>query len=73
MRKFDESCLKQDKVTFAHKKLVDIYTVKINLEPLMVGKDFIWAVKLTKNTDPVWTFWLCYWIWCIWKFYIIRC
>ena len=43
MRKFDKSCLKQDKVTFAHKKLVDIYTVKINLEPLMVGKDFIWS------------------------------
>ena len=57
--KFDDSCLKQDKVTFIHKKVDNIFLVyEINLLPFNVGKDFafkgslFWAVKLTKNADP---------------------
>ena len=39
--KLDESCLKQDKLTFTHKQMVNIYIVyEINLWPLIVGKDF---------------------------------
>ena len=39
--KFNGSCLKQDKVTFAHKKVMTIYIVyQINLWPFSVCKDF---------------------------------
>ena len=57
--KFDDSCLKQGKVTFIHKKVDNIFLVyEINLLPFNVGKDFafkgslFWAVKLTKIADP---------------------
>ena len=52
-------CLKQDKVTFTYKQLVNIYIVyEINLRSYLQGADFTWgnflfgAVKLTKNADP---------------------
>ena len=57
--KFDRSCLKQEKVTLAHKQMVNIYIVfVINLWPLNVGKDFLLAnslfgaINLTTNPDP---------------------
>ena len=57
--KFDRSCLKQDKVTFTHKQVVNIYIIyEIKLWQFNVGKDFelkdslFGAVKLTKNADP---------------------
>ena len=57
--KFDGNCLKQDKVTFTHKQVVDIYIVyEINLWPFTVGQYFtlinslFGAVKLIKNADP---------------------
>ena len=55
--KFDESCLKQDKVKFTHGKTVNIYIVyKINLL-LKRRRDFTWgsalfgALELVKNAD----------------------
>ena len=57
--KFDESCLKQDKLTFIYTKVVNIYIVdEINLWSNTHGSDFtLWnslfgAVKLTINSDP---------------------
>ena len=57
--KFDGHCLKQDKVTFTHGKVVNICIVyEINLWPFMQHSDFMLenslfgAVKLTKNADP---------------------
>ena len=45
--KLDESCLKQDKLTFTHKQVVNIFIVyKINLWPLNVGKDFAFGNSL---------------------------
>ena len=39
--KFDSQCLKQDKVTFPHKNLVNIYIVyKINLWGCKLSDDF---------------------------------
>ena len=56
--KFDGSCLKQEKVTFTHKKVVNIYIAhEINLCSCNVVKDFplgnslFGAVKLTKYAD----------------------
>ena len=54
--KFGGSCLKQNKVTFNHKKTVNIYIVynlKLNLnnfDPTLENCLFE-AVKLTKNSD----------------------
>ena len=57
--KFDGSYLKQDKVAFFHKKVVNIYIVyEIYLWLFNVGKDFalgnslVRAINLTKNVDP---------------------
>ena len=57
--KFDESCLKQEKVTLTHKQKVSIYVVyEINYGHIMsvinfiLGKSFFVAVKLTKNAYP---------------------
>ena len=57
--KFDRNCLKWERVTFTHKKVVNIYIVhEINLWPLTVGQYFMLrnslfrAVKFTKNADP---------------------
>ena len=54
--RFDGSCLKQVKLTFAHKKVVNIYIVyQRNLRLFTVGEDFVLenslfgAVKLTTN------------------------
>ena len=56
--KFDGSCLKQDKATFTHKKMVNIYFVyEINLWPFNVdkyfalGNSFFRTNKLTENAD----------------------
>ena len=39
--KFDGQCLKQDKVTFNHKTIMNIYIVcEINLWPFKQGPDF---------------------------------
>ena len=39
--KFDKSCLKQDKVTFIQKKMVNIYIAhELNLWPFNVSKGF---------------------------------
>ena len=56
--KFDEICLKQDKITFIHKKIVNIYNVyEISLwnyvdssNPRLENSLF-GAVKLVKETD----------------------
>ena len=54
--KYDASCLKQDKITFNHETIVNIYIVyEINLWPYnqdntTVFKDSLFdAVELTKN------------------------
>ena len=52
--KFNESCLKQDKITYTHGKIVNIYIFFLNfnissyptLENCLFG-----AVSLTKNND----------------------
>ena len=56
--KFDGNCLKQEKVTFTHKKLVGVYTVcETNLMSFTVNQDFTLAnslfeaVTLTANDD----------------------
>ena len=56
--KFDGQCLKQDKVTFTHKKVVNIYPLyKINLwsfrrdDDFTLGNGLFGAVKVTKNDD----------------------
>ena len=39
--KFNGSCLKQEKTTFTHKQVVNIYIVyKMNLWPFTFGQDF---------------------------------
>ena len=56
--KFDESCLKQDTITFTHGKAVNIYTFyEMNLwnyidssDPT-IGNSLFGAVKLVKNSD----------------------
>ena len=57
--KFDGSCLKQDKVRFTHKKVVNIFiALKINVWLFSVGKGFalgkclFGTVKLTKIVNP---------------------
>ena len=54
--KFDDQCLKQDKVTFKHKTVVNIYIVyEINLWPykqttdFMLDDYFFGAAKLIKE------------------------
>ena len=53
---FRESCLKQDKSTFNHGKIVNIYIVYeldktyIKTKPTLVNCSF-WAVSITKNAD----------------------
>ena len=56
--KFNGQCLKQDKVTFSHGKVVNIYIVyEINLWPFKQSDDplleysLLGAVKLVKNVD----------------------
>ena len=56
--KFDGNCLKQEKGTFTHKKVINIYVVyEINLWAFTQGADFTLenslseAVKLTKYAD----------------------
>ena len=56
--KFDGQCLKQNKVTFTHKNVVNIYIVyEINLwvykhnDGFTLGNSLFGAVKSTKNTD----------------------
>ena len=45
--KFDDSCLKQDKVTFIHKKVENIFLVyEINMLPFNVGKEFAFKDSL---------------------------
>ena len=40
--KFDGSCLKQEKVAFTHKQVVNIYIVFVkHLSPFIIGKDFV--------------------------------
>ena len=54
---FNESCLKQDSVTFSHGKVVNIYIVyeiskSINISNyLTLGRYLFGAVTLTKNAD----------------------
>ena len=57
--KCDENYLKQEKVTFTHKQVVNIYIVyETNLQPFTVGLNFtlenflLVAVKFTTNADP---------------------
>ena len=57
--KFDRSCLKQEKVTFTYKLVVNIYIVyEINMYLYSQGADFttgnflFGVVKLTKNFNP---------------------
>ena len=57
--KFDGSCLKQEKLTFTHKTIINFYIVyEINLRPLNLDSKFALlnflfdAVTLTKNADP---------------------
>ena len=57
--KLSGDCLKQEKGTSLHKKMVNIYIVfEINLWPFPVGQDFTFgnswfgAVKFTTNVDP---------------------
>ena len=54
-----ENCLKQEKVTFIHRKVVNVYNIyEINLWLNIQVADFalesslFGAVKLTKNADP---------------------
>ena len=56
---FDGSCLKQEKLTFTHKKTANIYIVyEINLWPFnaskvfMLGNSLLGIIKLTKDPDP---------------------
>ena len=54
--KFSESCLKQGKVTFNHKKTVNIYIVydlksTVNNFDRTLQNCLLGAVKLTKNSD----------------------
>ena len=54
---FNESCLKQDKVTFNHVKIVNIYIVyeiskSINISDYLTLENCLFgAVTLTKNAD----------------------
>ena len=56
--KLDDRCLKQEKVTFKHKQLVNIYIFLRNFWTFNVCKYFalknslIWVDKLTNNPDP---------------------
>ena len=57
--KFDGNCLKQEKLTFTHNQVVNIYIVyEKNLWSFTVGQDLtqinslLGAVKLTTNADP---------------------
>ena len=53
---FDEGCLKQDKITFNHGKIVNVYIVYAlssnlhNFDPTLENCLF-GAIKLTKNAD----------------------
>ena len=56
--KFISQCLKKDKVTFTHKKIVNVYIVnKIKLLLFGQNDDFTWgnalfgSLKVTKNAD----------------------
>ena len=59
-REFDNHCLKQDKVTFTHEKVVNIYIdYERNLWPYKNSADFtlgnsifFGAVNLSKNANP---------------------
>ena len=64
--KFDRSCLKQDKITFTHEKIVNIYIAyEINLwkyvdssDPTL-GNSLFSATKLVKNADiQIQIFWM---------------
>ena len=50
--KFDRSCLKQDKITFTHGKIVNIYTVNlwnyVDISDPALGNSLLGAVKLVK-------------------------
>ena len=50
--KFDRSCLKQDKITFTHGKIVNIYTVNlwnyVDISDPALGNSLFGAVKLVK-------------------------
>ena len=69
--KFSGSCLKQDKVTYTHGKIVNIYIVyeiykkdnTITSDPTLENCLF-GGVTLTKNADidKYWIFWLWNWI-----------
>ena len=54
--KFDGGCLKQDKITFNHGKIVGLYIVytlssNVNSFNFALENCLFGAVKLTKNTD----------------------
>ena len=54
--KFNGSCLKQDKITLNHRKIVNIYTVydlksTLNNFDLTLQNCLFGAVKFTKNSD----------------------
>ena len=54
--KFDGGCLKQDKITFNHGKIVSlyiVYTLSLNLNSFNFALEncLFGALKLTKNTD----------------------
>ena len=54
---FNGSCLKQDKITFNHRKVVNIYIVyeinkNINIDDYLTLENCLFgAVRLTKNAD----------------------
>ena len=57
--KFNENCLKEEKITFTQKQVVTIYIVyEINVWSFTVGQDFtpgnslVKTVKLTTNANP---------------------
>ena len=67
MVKFDGDCLKQDKVTYGHGPIINIYNV-YELYGFLINSTatlencFFGAVTLTKNANIDKVFWIWYWI-----------
>ena len=61
--KIKKSCLKQDKLTFIPRNLVDLFIIyELDIWSGDLKHSLFGTVKVTKNTDLDKCSWICYWI-----------
>ena len=61
--KIKKSCLKQDKLTFIPRNLVDLFIIyELDIWSGDLKHSLLGTVKVTKNTDLDKCSWICYWI-----------